>query len=203
MIDDARNHEREHVLSVLLSCRSCLLYKIFSAAQHWMHLCQIYFVGNNKTYKMLHALPHGALKWKNVCLLMAFFRLTVCLNTSQWQSLRNFSLFVTFSVKHITRIDKIKHFWSNNFQILRMCVSIPALDIRHVNSKFSATYYVFICLPYFSKLSHKQHNFPKIVKYVLVFSTILDWNISRTGKTLGKYYYTFRVCKSVYHYIFK
>jgi len=66
------------------------------------------------------------------------------------------------------------------------CVCILALVMWHVNWTFSVPHYnaILVCLalPYFSTLSHKQHNFwKKIMEHkirLLISSTIFVWNIS-------------------------
>ena len=78
-----------------------------------MHLWQTYETGNNRMYTGLSSckVPAAPLQQNNVCLLIAFFKRTIWLDSKQRtlteRVLCSCSLFQSVAVKHHTKADRI------------------------------------------------------------------------------------------------
>ena len=89
-----------------------------------------YIATNWHSFYTLHI--NDALKRKNGCLFMAFFRRVNWLtDRNDRYVVRQFLVFLSVAVKRFTRSDGVNQLWRNTCQMLWPSVCILALVIRH------------------------------------------------------------------------
>jgi hypothetical protein len=92
--------------------------------------------------------------------------------------------------------------WKSNKYYILKCVSV-ALVIQHAMRmrRIILSSEACLALPYFSRLSHKWHDFREKVfeckMCVLIFFTNFLWNISTSKKNSARYYHK---CTNVFKY---
>jgi len=139
-------------------------------------------------------MPVAALKLKNICFLMLFFRTEIWLN----RSLSIFSVCIRVAVKllrDLTELIKYEAICTNITSVrLYSCLSYRTCKSHlFCISFYSRSCGVCLAVPHFPTLSSKRQGFRKNITenktLVLIFSTAFYWNISHSEINLESSYH--------------